>query len=117
MNQLDPSQCNTSALEKSDEERAEKVINDASLLGVPKFLIPSDIINCNPNLNLLFCAEIFWRNHGLEPKKDYSNEEKKCYARIINEKFKEDTDLAEILPINPDSNTLFSALKDGVILK
>ena len=117
MNQLDPSQCNTSALEKSDEERAEKVINDASLLGVPKFLIPSDIINCNQNLNLLFCAEIFWRNHGLEPKKDYSNEEKKCYARIINEKFKEDTDLAEILPINPDSNTLFSALKDGVILK
>jgi len=117
LNQLDPIQCDKSGLEKSEEERADKVINDAASLGVPRFITPVDILTENPNLNLLFCSEIFWRNNGLEPKKAFCNEEKKCFARIINEKLKDDADVADVIPINPETNALFSSLKDGIILK
>jgi hypothetical protein len=86
-------------------------------LGVPRFITPVDILTENPNLNLLFCSEIFWRNNGLEPKKAFCNEEKKCFARIINEKLKDDADVADVIPINPETNALFSSLKDGIILK
>ena len=117
MNQLEPIQCDKSGLDKSEEERAEKVINDAASLGVPKFLSPADIVGENKDLNLLFCAEIFNRNNGLEPAKEFNKEEKRCFARIINQKLKDDADVADVVPINPDTNALFSSLKDGIILK
>lgn len=116
LNQLDPIQCDKSGLDKSDEERAGKVIDDANLLGVPKFLAPSDIVSGNENLNLLLCAEIFWRNNGLEPKKAFSNDEKQAFARIINERLKDDGEVADLIPINPKDNSLFNKLRDGRII-
>ena len=116
LNQLDPSSCDKSGLDQSEEERANKVINDAAVLGVPKFLAPSDIISGNEHLNFLFCAEIFGRNSGLEPKKEFSKEEARSFARKINNILKDDAEVADVIPINPNGNELFYKLKDGIIL-
>ncbi len=83
---------------------------------MPKFLAPADILNGNEHLNLLFCAEVFFRINGLEPKKAYSKEEKTCFARLINNKLKDDAEVADTIPLNPNDNSLFNGLKDGIIL-
>ena len=116
LNQLDPLNCDTSSLDLKEPERAEKVINNANLFGVAKFLTPSDILNGDEILNLLFCEEIYRRISGLEPKKDFSIVEKKCFSRIVNNSLGEYQTMKNILPIKPDSDDLFSVLKDGVIL-
>ena len=117
LNELDPLQCDKSGFNNDEGERAFKIINDAAKLGVIKFISPKDILQGNEHLNLLFCAEIFERNNGLKPKKIFDEKEKKNLARIINNKLKNDKDLADILPINPNDNSLFESLKDGILLK
>lgn len=116
LNQLDPIQCDKSGLDQNEQDRANKVLDNAALLGVPKFLTSEDIVSGNENLNLLLCAEIFWRNNGLEPKKAFAKEEKRCFARIINEKLKDDAEVSDIIPINPNDNSLFDKLRDGRII-
>ena len=46
----------------------------------------------------------------------YPIEEKLCYVKIINEEFKHDEDLKDMLPINEESDDIFSALQDGIMM-
>ena len=39
-----------------------------------------------------------------------------CFAKLANEFLKEDADVAEFLPINPDSDDLFHCMETGVVL-
>jgi len=117
LNQLDPIQCDVSSLEKSIEERAAKIITDATKLEVPNLFLSSDILTGNELLNKLFCAELFSRNNGLESQQKFNEEEKRNFARIINIKLKNDQDVADLLPINPENDSLFEVMKDGLILK
>lgn len=60
MNQLDKNKCSLEALEESDElKRAEKMIKNASALGVPEIAQPSDIVSANVKINTLYVSEIF----------------------------------------------------------
>jgi len=117
LNQLDPIQCDKSSLDKPEEERAAKIIADASQLGVAKMFLPSDILSGNELLNQLLCAELFIKNNGLEPPQVCCQEEKKTFAKIINQRLKDDPDLIDVLPINPENNSLFASMKDGIILE
>lgn len=114
---MDPLKSDRIGLDKSEEERAAKIINDASGLGAPNFISPHDILMGNELLNVFLLAELFSRNNGLEPQQEYNKDEKRNFARIINEKLKDDKDLVDILPINPMDESLFLCLKDGIILK
>lgn len=46
----------------------------------------------------------------------YLLEEKSVFSRTINKLFKDDPDLADRLPIDPESDDLFHAMSDGLIL-
>ena len=66
LNQLDKSHCSLEALNESDEiKRAEKVITNASAIGVPVVVRPQDITSGNVKLNTLFVSYIFNTRHGL----------------------------------------------------
>ena len=116
LNELEPLKCDTFGLNMSEEERIIKVLKDSTSLGVPPFLSPNDVLSGNKHLNLLFCAEILKRNNGLEPKKTFVKEEKCCFVKIINNKLKEVTESMNAAPLNPNDNSLFNCLKDGVTL-
>ena len=49
-------------------------------------------------------------------KHSYSIEEREWFSRVINNSLKDDPDCKEILPIDPDSDDLFKAVDNGVIL-
>ena len=116
LNQLDPWQFDKSGLEKPVEERAVKIIEDASSLGVSKLYSPNDILSENELINLMLVAELFAKNNNLEAEEKYSDIDKRNFVRIINEKLKSDIDLADILPINLDDNSLFNNMKNGILL-
>ena len=117
LNQLDPIKCDTSSLDKSEEERAAKIINDTVPFGIPNIFKPSDILNGNELMNLMLCVELFIKNNGLESVQPCCQEEKRTFAKIINQDLRGNPDLADVLPINPDNNSLFSCCKDGIILE
>ena len=117
LNQLDPLQCDKSGLQKNEGERAAKVIEDALNLGVSNIINSEDILNENELLNKVFCAELFAKNNGIEIDQFFSDKEKQNFARIINGKLVNDHEISDVLPINPEDNSLFSALKDGIIIK
>lgn len=94
-----------------------QVLENANKLGVSSLYMPSDFLNKNNLLNVLFCAELLSKKHGLEPKIKINEEEKKNLVRILNEKLKNDPDAAQILPINPDDDSLFAKTKDGILFK
>lgn len=79
LNQLDPKQCDKSALDESDEvKRGTKVLANAKKIGVESYITALDIKNGNERLNLLFTAEIFNHLHGLE---DLNKEEEEAYEK------------------------------------
>jgi plastin-1 len=83
LNQISPSQCDKSALnEPNMEKRAAKVIKNAGNLGVPSIIQPRDISNGNSRLNLVFAAQIFNTNPGLEP---LTEEEQAELAGLMND--------------------------------
>jgi plastin-1 len=43
-------------------------------------------------------------------------EEKLCFAKLANEFLKGDSDLAEIFPLNPESDDLFHCMETGIVL-
>jgi plastin-1 len=43
-------------------------------------------------------------------------EEKLCFAKLANEFLKGDADLAEIFPLNPESDDLFHCMETGIVL-
>lgn len=117
LNQLDSGKCEAQSPELSQADRLERLINESHSFGIPKMFRPSDIELPNPLFTVLLCAELFLKTNGLEPPQPCNVEERKAYANIINNKLKLDPDLAEVLPLNPENNSLFNALKDGIILK
>ena len=46
----------------------------------------------------------------------FSNEEKKSFADIISYSLKSDPDMADILPIDPENDGLFTAVGNGILL-
>ena len=57
-------------------KRAEALIENTKALGVSEVIEPSDILRGNPEVNLLFVAELFNANHGLdEEEAEFSNVE------------------------------------------
>lgn len=46
----------------------------------------------------------------------YMTEERVCFTKLINHVLKEDQDVAQLVPINPDNDDLFHALEDGLVL-
>ena len=116
LNQLDDEKCDKSGFELNAAERATKAIDDAAKLGVPKFIRPEDILAENEKLNLLFCAEIYYRQTGLkfEP---FSDSERDGFAVLITDHHKNDENLQKVLPINPHSKDLFVATANSVLLR
>jgi plastin-1 len=49
-------------------------------------------------------------------KHSYTTDERRSFAEHINRTLKEDQDLRTILPLNPESDALFTAVGDGVLL-
>ena len=82
LNQLDKNKCSLEALEESDDvKRAEKMIKNASSLGVPEIAQASDIVSANVKINTLYVSEIFQTRHGLQ---ELTAEEYEA-AKIIND--------------------------------
>lgn len=46
----------------------------------------------------------------------YSDEEVQAYSEHMNHYLKNDADVAELMPFNPDSDDLFAKVGDGVVL-
>jgi len=67
LNRLEPSKCSLEALKEEDQlKKAEIMIENASSLGVPHLVKPSDITSGNVKINTVFVAELFNTKHGLE---------------------------------------------------
>ena len=56
LNQIDGKKCDKSGLEMSEDERANKIIDDGVKLGVPRLLMAKDITKGIEKLNTLFVA-------------------------------------------------------------
>ena len=66
LNQIDPAQCDMSALSSQDQlVRAERVIANARRVGVETFITPQNITSGNIKINTIFAAAIFNKNPGL----------------------------------------------------
>ncbi|XP_075720111.1 plastin-1 [Rhinoderma darwinii] len=46
----------------------------------------------------------------------YSDEEKVAFVNWINKALKDDPDVKHLLPMNPSNNSLFTSLRDGILL-
>jgi len=60
LNQLDPRKCTLNGIDDPDPmRRAENMLRNADTLGCRKFVTPTDVVQGNPKLNLLFTAKLF----------------------------------------------------------
>ena len=116
LNQLNEKYCDKLGLEDPEDIRISKAIDNAAKLGVPRFIRPVDVLNENEKLNLLFCAEIYYRVSGLRPFENFGDADKVGLAILLSERHKEDEDLKSFLPINPQSNDLFVTTAKSVLL-
>ena len=116
LNQLDDAQCDKSGLEDPEDVRIQKAIDNAAKLGVPRFIRPTDVLGENDRLNLLFCAEIYYRQSGLRAVEPYSDADRIALAILLSERHKGDEHLQKYLPINPQSKDLFSTTANSVLL-
>lgn len=46
----------------------------------------------------------------------YLVEERICFAKLINDILKNDEDVKDVIPINPEGDDIFHAMEDGIIL-
>lgn len=70
LNELDPLQCDKSALEEPDHvKRAEKVLDDAKKLRAKPPVKPEHISSGNPQKNKLLVADLYNKNPNLEKSK------------------------------------------------
>lgn len=118
LNELDPLEIDTRGLELGELARAEKVLEDADkFLGVAKTLRPEDLASGNEGMNTKFLAEVFAKNHGFEPEESLGKQSVEDFARVLNERLKEDSELKDVLPISTEDESLFRKCKDGIVLK
>ncbi len=112
LNQLDKSRCDATGLEDDEDTRCQKVLDNAEEIGATKFLTTPHEITCgNKRLNMLFTASIYNAKPGLEDV-----DEREAYAKIINYALKDDPICAPDVPINPDDDSLFESLDNGIVL-
>jgi len=71
----------------------------------------------NDKLNLLFCAEIYYRQNGLRNVEPFSDAERDGFAILITDHHKNDEDLQKVMPLNPHSKDLFVATANSVLLR
>ena len=119
LNQLDATKCDKSGLDKTGEERAKKIINDAEKLGVAKFLRPKDMISGNSKLNMLFCSELFNTAPGLIPTEEEKYEAAKLLDDDIEGTREERSFRMWINSLGIDGvnvNNLYEDIKDGLIM-
>lgn len=121
LSQIAPEKCDKSGLDLDPTERSKKIINDAKKLGVPPCIKPSDIINGNSKLNLIFLAHLFNNCPGLTP----TEEEKMEAAGIIDDDNDPEASREErvfrmwINSMNLEDvyiNNLIQDLRDGIFL-
>ena len=120
LNQINGGSCDKTGVLMVESKRTAKVINDAKKILVETTMTAEEIMNGNPKLNLLFCAQIFNKAPGLSPpseavKKEaivlLSNEdisdsrEERCFRLWLNS-----------LNLEININNLFEDLKDGLAL-
>lgn len=46
----------------------------------------------------------------------YLMEEKLCFAKLVNLWLKKDHDLQGVIPVDPESDDIFHAMEDGIVL-
>ena len=120
LNQLDKDKCPLDGIEDEDlEKRAEKMITNATALGVPDIVTAKDITGGNTKINTLFVSYIFNTKHGLEEltEEEYAaagmidddiegTREERTFRLFINSLGIEDLYI----------NDLFDDLRDGIAL-
>ena len=118
LNDLSPQQCDKSALDLEDpNERAQKVIDDATKYGAETTIKPEDITSGNEALNHLFTGDLYNAELANGGDDEYDKDLMKTYIQTINKCLCDDEDTRDKIPIDPDSEEdVFEKLKDGVIL-
>ena len=116
LNQLDPNQCDKSALDENDPvERAKKVIDNAKKLGCETEVTPEDIASGNEAMNRLFTSDLYNAVANNAGGDDYDKDLMKAYIDTINKELCDDADTKNKVPIDKDNEEVFDKLKDGVI--
>ena len=117
LNQLDPNQCDKSALDEKDPvKRAEKVIENAKKLGCETEVTPEDLASGNEAMNRLFTSDLYNALANNTGGDDYDKDLMKAYIDTINKELCDDADTKNKIPIDRDNEEVFDKLKDGVIL-
>ena len=85
LNQLDPNQCDKSALDETDPvKRAEKVIENAKKLGCETEVTPEDLASGNEAMNRLFTSDLYNALANNTGGDDYDKDLMKAYIDNIN---------------------------------
>lgn len=123
LNRLEPSTCTLDGLKEEDNiKRAEIMINNATSLGVPPLVRPTDITRGNVKINTVFVAELFNIKHGLE---ELNQEEAELIEKIgiIHDDVEGSRDERAfrfwINSLNIDDiyiNNLYEECRDGLVL-
>ena len=117
LNQLDPNQCDKSALDETDPvKRAEKVIENAKKLGCETEVTPEDLASGNEAMNRLFASDLYNALANNDGGDDYDKDLMKAYIDTVNKELCDDADTKNKIPIDRDNEEVFDKLKDGVIL-
>lgn len=120
LNQLDPSQCDRSALGEPDLlKRAEIVLNNAKSIGVDTFTAPHDITKGHSKLNMLFTAAIFNTKHGLTLTEEEKQEVEKLVYDDVEGTREERCFRMWINSLNIENlyiNNLYVEVEDGLTL-
>ena len=117
LNQLDPNQCDKSALDETDPlARAQKVLDNAKKLGCETEVTPEDLASGNEAMNRLFTSDLYNALANNAGGDDYDKELMKAYIDTINKELCDDADTKNKIPIDRDNEEVFDKLKDGVIL-
>ena len=116
LNQLDPNQCDKSALDESDPvARAQKVLDNAKKLGCETEVTPEDLASGNEAMNRLFTSDLYNALANAGPD-DYDKDLMKAYIDTINKELCDDAQTKNKIPIDKDNEEVFDKLKDGVVL-
>lgn len=116
LHELDPIRCLETETGKPGDVLVETALGSAFELGVPRIFTKKDVLGDNEFMNKELLAELFALDNGLPETSQEGQELRKAVVRILNEKLKGDEDLKDVIPINPGDESLFKALKDGVVL-
>lgn len=99
-------------LSKVEEQKGDKV-DFEQFVNIFKGVGVSDEIRQKLMHNATKITNVF---QGMTGYHSYSADEKEAFVNVINHNLRNDTDLAHIIPINPENSDLFAACESGVLL-